>query len=335
VTHAGDSRLFVVEQRGQIDIVGGGTFLDLSSRIVCCGERGLLGLAFDPDYAENGLFYVDYTRAGDGSVTVAEYQRSADDPNKVDASSERILFSIYQPTLGHHGGMIMFKDHYLYVTVGDGNNGQNQGLDSLRGKILRINPYDPDGRGPKAYRVPNDNPYFGREGRGEIWASGLRNPWRCSFDRLTGELFCGDVGESHWEEIDRSSTGMGDDYGWRALEGTHYYDSAGHALGDLCATDCRTPPILEYPHNMAGRDNNAVTGGYVSRRADAPLYGEYIFGDFGSGRVWMIPADFTPGSPLPPPSADTHYSISSFGEDVEGRLYLVDYDGAVYRIDQS
>jgi glucose/arabinose dehydrogenase len=331
LTNAGGPELFVVEQAGKIKIVGGGTFLDIVSKVVTSYEQGMLGLAFDPDYANNRLFYVTYTRAGDGALTLAEYRRSVDDPSRADESSERIVMTVNQPTLGHHGGMILFKDGLLYMTIGDGNNGQRLSLEELRGKILRINPHNPDGGG--AYSVPDDNPYVGKAGRDEVWASGFRNPWRCSFDRLTGDLWCGDAGESRREEVDLVRKGL--DYGWRSVEGTLYWDAPGHTPGDPCVNDCGTPPVLEYPHNMPGPDNNAVIGGYVSRRPGATLNGKYVFGDVGSGRVWIIPTDFALGDPLPA-AAMTGHTISAFGEDSEGHLYLVTFGpGAVYRLDES
>ncbi len=334
VTNASDARLFVVEQGGLVKIVGGGTFLDLSGLVSPGGgERGLLGLAFHPDYASNGRFYVNYTRASDGDTVVAEYRRSAGNPNQADAGSGRIVLIVDQPASNHNGGWLGFKGVNLYIAMGDGGGTPGtraQSLNSLLGKILRINPLDPDGGGPQAYSIPASNPYVGHAGRDEIFARGLRNPWRCSFDRLTGKLWCADVGQGAWEEINRSRTGRGLNYGWQLLEGRHLYPS-----GSTCTSGCKTLPIAEYSHASNGGPCSAVTGGYVSRRSGAVLYGQYVFGDYCSGKVWIIPAAFVAGSALPAPVVDTAYSISAFGEDNLGRLYLVDHNGAVYRLTDS
>jgi glucose/arabinose dehydrogenase len=339
VANAGDARLFVAQQNGIIRIVGGGTFLDISSRISTGGERGLLALAFHPNYGSNGLFYVDYTRASDGDLVIAEYRRSTGDPNAADPNSERILITIEHSSAGNHnGGTLMFKNGLLYITTGDGGGDPGtraQSLSSLLGKILRIDPMDPDGAGPRQYSVPGTNPYVGRKGLDEIWSRGLRNPWRCSFDRATGKLFCGDVGQNLYEEVDRHKSGKGVNFGWQLLEGFHYYRFPNRNQGDMCTSSCRTLPIAEYSHDAFGGGNSNVTGGYVSRRAGAAMYGQYIFGDFGSGRVWAIPNNFTRGTPLPNPIFDTPYLISSFGEDVDGHVYLVDYNGAVYLLNNS
>jgi glucose/arabinose dehydrogenase len=340
VTNAGDGRLFVVQQTGQIEIVGGGTFLDISDRISCCGERGLLGLAFHPDYAANGLFYVYYTRAGDGAAVVAEFRRSAGDPDVADANSERIVLSFAEPYTNHNGGWLGFKGRNLYISTGDGGSGgdpQNnaQDIHSYLGKMLRINPLDPDGNGPLSYSVPRRNPYVGRPGLDEIWSRGLRNPWRCSFDSATGKLWCADVGQNAYEEIDRVKTRGTYNFGWRLLEGRHYYKYPGRTRGKLCKSGCRKLPIIEYAHTAFGGGNCAVTGGYVSRRSGAPLYGNYVFGDYCSGNVWVVPANFKRSSALPAPYA-TPYTISAFGEGADGRLYLVDYGGgAIYELTDS
>jgi glucose/arabinose dehydrogenase len=335
VTHARDSRLFVVEQTGAIKIVGGGTFLDLSSKVLCCGERGLLGLAFHPNYASNGRFYVNYTRVPDGDTVIAEYRRSSANPNLANPSSARIVMTINQPFGNHNGGWIGFKGSNLYIATGDGGGAGDPGnraqsKKTLLGKILRINPLDPDGSGPRSYGIPAKNPFVGRKGLDEIWSRGLRNPWRCSFDRVTGKLWCADVGQGRYEEINRSRTGKKINYGWRLLEGRHLYPS-----GDLCTTNCKTRPIAEYAHTAFGGGNCAVTGGYVSRRSGAALYGKYVFGDYCSGKVWIIRSKFTAGNPLPAPVADTDYFISSFGEGNDGKLYLVDRGGTIWRLKDS
>lgn len=339
VVNAGDARLFVVEKGGLIKIVGGGTFLDISAKVNTDGERGLLSVAFDPNYATNGLFYVDYARASDGDLTLAEYQRSTGDANLADPLSERILFTIeHSSATNHNGGSLLFKNGHLFMTTGDGGNTPQfaQDTSSLLGKVLRVDPHDPDGAGPLKYSIPSGNPYLNKPGFDEIWSIGLRNPWRCSFDRGTGYLWCADVGQDDWEEVDRSLAGKGRNFGWPLLEGTHYYNSPGHTKGDPCTRRCKTPPITEYPHVVTGNDNSNVTGGYVSRRSGAVLFGKYLFADFGSGRVWAIPANSPNGTHMPAPLAETPYAISGFGEGNDGKLYLVDYGGgAVYRLDNS
>ncbi len=333
LTNAGDSRLFVVEQGGDIEILGVGTFLDISARISTGGERGLLGLAFHPNYGSNRLFYVFYTRSSDGDLVIAEYQRSMSDPNDADENSERILLTIeHSSASNHNGGWIDFKGDLLHIATGDGGDTPNLAQDktSLLGKILRINPLDPPGSA--RYSIPPKNPYVGRTGRDEILALGLRNPWRCSHDPTTGRLWCNDVGSSHWEEINRVKTGNGINFRWPALEGRH---PAG--TNDPCTSNCKTLPIAEYSHSFnqsTGAPCTSTTGGYVSRRAGATMFGKYIFGDFCSGFVWTIRADFVAGGSLPAP-IDTNHSISSFGRGVDGKLYLVDHGGAVYRLNDS
>jgi glucose/arabinose dehydrogenase len=335
LTNAGDSRLFVVEKTGRIKIVGGGTFLDISTMVSTVSEQGLLGLAFHPNYASNGRFYVFYNRLKDGKSVIAEFKRSTSDPNIANPNSRRTVLIMGQPYSNHNGGWIAFKSNYLYIAKGDGGSGGDPGnraqdLSHLQGKILRINPLK---SGRHAYTIPSDNPFVGIYGKDQIWSYGLRNPWRCSFDPKDGTLFCGDVGQGAWEEIDRVATGRGVNFGWRLLEGTHYYNWPGHTLGDVCSGDCKTEPIAEYDHS-AGRC--AITGGYVARRSNAaPLYGDYITGDYCTGEVWAIPADFTAGDPLPAPVADTSYNISSFGVDSEGYLYLVDLGGSIYKLTDS
>ena len=345
VTNAGDDRLFVVEQAGVIKIVHDDTsvttFLDISSLVNDDGiEQGLLGLAFHPDYATNGLFYVYYTTADGGHEALAEYKVSTADRDVADPNSARILLNLTDPYSNHNGGWLGFKGEFLYISLGDGGSGgdpQNRAQDVNKwwGKILRINPLDPDGAGPRQYSIPTGNPYVGKTGKDEIWSYGLRNPWRCSFDDVTAQLWCGDVGQDSYEEIDRARTGKNVNFGWRKLEGRHYYNWKGHTRGAVCTGSCFKMPIADYPHADIGNGGRcAVTGGYVVRRAGADLYGNYIFGDYCSGELWVIPSNFPSGAALPTP-IDTGYRISSFGEDNEGRIYLVDRDGAIYRFDGS
>lgn len=345
VTHAFDARLFIVEQGGRIWVLHGGNrtlFLDISTRVSCCGEQGLLGLAFHPGYATNRLFYVNYTRASDGATVVAEYRRSAGDPNLADPHStyNRTVIVIAQPQANHNGGWIGFKPgkKQLYIAVGDGggsgdpsNHAQNR--QSLLGKILRINPLDPDGSGPRTYKIPKSNPYVGRTGRDEIWSRGLRNPWRCSFDRANGKLWCADVGQNRYEEVNRHKTGKGRNFGWRLLEGYHHFNYPGRTSNTLCVSGCKRLPIAVYAHSAFGGGNCSVTGGYVSRRAGASHYGKYVFGDFCSGNVWLINANHSMGAALPAPT-NTGRRISSFGEGHDGRIYLTDLNnGTVYYVE--
>ncbi|CAN5554539.1 PQQ-dependent sugar dehydrogenase [soil metagenome] len=331
VTHAGDSRLFVVEQGGRIWVLSGTTktlFLDVSNKVVCCGEQGLLGLAFHPSYATNRRFYINFTRKSDGATLVMEMRRSATDPTRADplATYKRKLLVIKQPAANHNGGWMAFKDNLLYIATGDGGGAPGtraQNKKNLLGKILRINPLDPDGSGPRTYSVPSDNPWVGTAARSEMWARGLRNPWRCSFDRGTGALWCADVGQQKWEEINRSATGKKLNYGWAVMEGRHCYSPSSG-----CDTTGKTLPIAEYSHD----DGCSVTGGYVARRSGASLFGQYLFGDYCSGRLWTIGANHGAGAALPTPTL-TGRRISSFGEGNDGRIYLTDLsNGTVYYV---
>ncbi|HEX6138394.1 MAG TPA: PQQ-dependent sugar dehydrogenase [Casimicrobiaceae bacterium] len=284
IVHAGDAsgRLFVAEQAGTIRIVRGSAlsaapFLDIGARAPAGGERGLLGVAFHPRYADNGRFFVDYTRRGDGATIIAEYRVSAADPDAADAASERILLTIAQPYPNHNGGALRFgPDGYLYIGMGDGggaNDPGNRAQDTreLLGKILRI---DVDRGTP--YAIPAGNPYANGGGRPEIWASGVRNPWRFNFDRVTGDLFIGDVGQDAFEEIDRlpAGAGAGTNLGWRMMEGNACTNLAG---GPACFAASLTRPILAYSHG----DGCSVTGGFVYRGTAVPaLTGRYVYGDF-------------------------------------------------------
>jgi hypothetical protein len=324
MTHAGDDRLFVVEKGGLIKIVGGGTFLDVSTQVDTLGERGLLGLAFDPNYSTNGLFYINYTRS-DGDVIVAERKVSTGDPDLADPNYERQVLRIeHSSASNHNGGWMGFNGGLLFIAVGDGGTGQSangQNLKTLLGKILRINPHDPPGAAQ--YSIPSSNPRVGKKGWDAIWAWGFRNPWRCSMDRATQLTWCGDVGQGKYEEIDRGPM-RNKNYGWRLLEGFHNYNYPGRTQGTLCKSGCKTLPIIEYAHEAGSDDNSAVVGGYVSRRPGAPLEGMYVYGDLGSGRIWTVPADYMPGDPAPSEVANTDMSIYSFAEGANGKLYVVD-----------
>ncbi|MBN1286847.1 MAG: PQQ-dependent sugar dehydrogenase [Anaerolineae bacterium] len=342
VTHAGDGsgRLFVVLQGGAIVVVRDGErlpdpFLDLTDRVSPEArgggytERGLLGLAFHPDYAENGRFFVNYTD-NRGDTVVAEYAVSADDPDRADPASAKALLTAAQPYGNHNGGHLDFgPDGYLYISLGDGGSGgdpQGNGQNpfTLLGALLRID-VDREGDGGKPYAIPEDNPFAdGAAGAPEVWAWGLRNAWRISFDRATGDLYIGDVGQNLWEEIDFQPAGSagGVNYGWNAYEGTHVY--SGEALAGDAAM-----PIAEYGHDQGV----SVTGGYVYRGAALPaLQGAYIYGDWGSGKTWAAYRDAA-GVWQNTPFIDTGRQIASFGEDEAGELYVVSYDeGAVYRL---
>ncbi|HVF67662.1 MAG TPA: PQQ-dependent sugar dehydrogenase [Pyrinomonadaceae bacterium] len=328
ITNAGDgsNRIFVVEQGGRIRIVKSGAplptpFLDISTRISSGGERGLLGLAFAPDYARRGYFYVNYTNPA-GNTVISRFRRSANNADLADPASEQIVLTIAQPFANHNGGQLAFgRDGFLYVGMGDGGDGGDPGnraqnpLDLL-GKILRI---DVETGRPYTYTPPASNPFFGRAGfRPEIWALGVRNPWRFSFDRLTADLYIADVGQGLWEEINfqpASSTG-GENYGWRIMEGTHCFNP------NPCSTAGLTPPVVEYDHSAG---NCSVTGGYVYRAAAFPrMRGLYYYADFCSGRIWAlrnVNSAWTSTLLL-----DAAFQISAFGEDEAGNLYVLGYN---------
>jgi len=338
VTNAGDGtrRLFVVEQAGRIRLIRSGTvlatpFLDISSRISSGGERGLLGLAFHPAYETNRRFYVDYTDLN-GNTVVSEFTASSSDPDVVGATSERVLLRIVQPYANHNGGALAFgPDGFLYIATGDGGSGGDPGnraqsLGTRLGKLLRI---DVDTRtGSLRYGIPRTNPYVGRFGLDDIWAYGLRNPWRFSFDRTTGDLWIGDVGQGRWEEIDRatrpSGGGRGRNFGWRVLEGRACYQPS---VG--CNASGKTPPIAVYSHSLGC----SVTGGYVYRGVASPLLrGAYLFADYCSGRIWSLDAGGA-GVQAPRLLLSSGRSIASFGEDEAGELYVADIGaGQILRV---
>jgi len=330
VTHAGDGsgRLFVVEQTGAIRIIDAGTvlptpFLDLSSTIACCGERGLLSMAFHPDYPTNRLLYVNYTRAGDGATVVARYAAAAGDPNAADPASAATLMVISQPYTNHNGGQIAFgPDGYLYVGMGDGGSGGDpleagQDPTTLLGALLRI---DVDGGTP--YVIPPDNPYVGTAGQDEIWAIGLRNPWRFSFDRGTGDLYIGDVGQNLWEEISFAAAGTpgGVNFGWDCREGAHTYE-----WDAACSSATLIDPIAEYSHD----EGRSVSGGFVYRGLKYPdLFGTYFYADYVNGRIWSLTKTQS-GFTSPALELDTSLLITGFGEDELGELYVVDRNGSI------
>ena len=348
LTHAGDGtgRLFVVEQRGVVHVLASseprtdhGVFLDITGRVSRAGrEEGLLGLAFDPGFASNGYFYMYYSAASPRRSVLSRFSVSerpdaagaagSPDADAADAAAELVLLEVPQPFSNHNGGMIAFgPDGFLYVGLGDGGSGgdprgNGQDIRTLLGSILRI-----DVRGATAaepYRVPADNPFVGTpDAREEIWAYGLRNPWRFSFDAATGELWVADVGENEYEEIDLVLRGR--NYGWNTMEGTHCFLTAD------CDRSGLEPPLVEYDHGLGC----SVTGGYVYRGGAVPaLAGVYVYADFCSGRIWGLRQE-AGGVSGPVLLLEAPFPVSSFGTDARGELYVLGFagggfDGGVY-----
>jgi glucose/arabinose dehydrogenase len=342
IANAGDGtdRLFVVEQGGRIRIISeAGTllstpFLDIQARVSCCGEQGLLGLAFHPSYRSNGRFYVYYTDTG-GSLVIAEYRRSSTNANRASTKERRLLRIAHPDQANHNGGQLAFgPDGYLYIGTGDGGGGgdpneNGQKRTTLLGKILRIAPNVTSAT--PAYRIPSTNPWAkSTTSRREIWAYGLRNPWRFSFDRLAGSLWIADVGQNTYEEVNRSlrsaGGGRGANYGWDQYEALSCFEGP-------CTSTGKTFPLASYTH---GTNGCSVTGGYVYRGSRYPvLAGRYLFGDYCTGRIWMVTAGGT-ARQKPFLLRDTALQISAFGEGETGELYVVDYAaGRVYRITGS
>jgi glucose/arabinose dehydrogenase len=336
VTHApGESgRLYVVLQSGRVLVLQGrrvlpAPFLDLSSRISSGGEQGLLGLAFHPGYARNGRFFVNYTDTR-GDTRVVEYRRGAD--GRARPGSARVLLTIDQPAANHNGGHLAFgPDGHLYIATGDGGGGGDpqragQRLNTLLGKLLRI---DVDRRpGGRPYAIPAGNPFRAAGQRREIYAYGLRNPWRFSFDRATGDLWIGDVGQGEREEINfrPARRAAGTNFGWNAFEGSARYPGGGPVTG-------RAPvaPVSEYTHSSG--DGCSVTGGYVYRGAAVPaLRGRYVYADFCTGKVWSMRAGPRPGDvrEITAGLGRSLSSVTSFGEGPAGELYVIG-SGSLYR----
>ena len=334
IAHAGDAsgRLFIVEQGGRVRVHDGRrllptAFLDISKLVNCCGERGLLAVAFHPRYQRNRRFFVHYSDR-DGNSVVARYRASKGNPNRALASSAKILLTVPQPRRNHNGGEIHFgPDGFLYIALGDGGGAGDpddlaQDRRNLLGTLLRI---DVDQGLP--YRVPADNPFVGRPlPRDEIWVWGLRNPWRFSFDRLTGDLFIGDVGQRDREEIDFQAADSpgGENFGWSVMEGRRCFKPPRR-----CDRRGKVLPILQYRHENG---NCSVTGGYRYRGPEQPAAeGLYFYGDFCSGRIWAAAETedgWRSGEVL-----DSSLLIASFGEDEAGELYVADIGGAVYRLE--
>ena len=341
LTHAGDGseRLFVVEQEGRIRVVKNGVlqsapFLSITHLVQCCGEQGLLSVAFDPDYETNGAFYVNYTRQGDGDSVIARYVVADPASDVASVVSVTQVLTVVQPQTNHNGGQLQFGPHddYLYIGMGDGGAAGDQGdghhepggnaqwPGTLLGKVLRI-----DVRGALTYTIPPSNPFTQTAGyRPEIWALGLRNPWRFSFDRATGDMLIGDVGQGSWEEVSYqpASSAGGTNYGWRCKEGLHDFNMSGD-----CPNLILTSPVVEYPQVITGEDNCSVIGGYVYRGGVYPwLNGVNFYADYCSGRIWSL-EQVSPGIWSSVEQRNESFSISSFGEDEDGELVVLDYSG--------
>ncbi len=341
----GSGRLFLAEQVGRILILPKNraatntlTFFDITARKTYVkDEEGLLGLAFHPKFKANGKFYVFYSQQEPLRSVVSEFTVSKNDPNKADPASERILLTIERPFWNHDGGALLFgKDGYLYISHGDGGqrddpNDNAQNLTTLLGKILRI---DVDSRtGPLAYGIPKDNPFAGRTGtRGEIWAFGLRNVWRMSFDRETGGLWAADVGQDKWEEINLIA--KGGNYGWKVREGFHPWKESAHKHSPYL------DPVLEYAHTLALMKETSfsehspglsITGGYVYRGKKIPaLQGAYVYGDYKSGTIWALRYDgkkVTANGQIVKPNPVR--TVASFAEDADGELYVLLLSGQI------
>jgi glucose/arabinose dehydrogenase len=342
-----DNRLFVVEQGGIIKVadratgmlIGTGVFLDISTLVSKGSEQGLLGLAFDPQYASNGRFYVSYTdTTGIGNSVIARYLVNPNDPNVAIPTADRIILTLTQPDTNHNGGMIGFgPDGFLYIGFGDGggagdldNHAQNLG--EQLGKLLRIN-VSGGAAGQPAYTVPADNPCVGQNGaKPEIWNVGLRNPWRWSFDRGTGDLYIADVGQGEREEVNVASVasgrGRGVNYGWHITEGSLCFSPSSN-----CSKNGLTLPNVEYDHTAGAC---SITGGYVYRGAAIPaLQGTYFYADYCAG--------FVRSFRMANGGVTEHFTwaalgggnISSFGEDAAGELYILTLGGGLYRIDSN
>ena len=319
-------RIFIIEQRGIIKVFPNNDtvtstkdFLNIRSKTNCCGERGLLSLAFHPNYKSNGLFYINYN-INDGKLKtiISEFKVSANDPDKADAGSERVIMNFEQDFSNHNGGQLLFGDDgYLYIGVGDGGSGGDpnnraQDTSNILGNVLRID-IDNKSNG-KEYAIPADNPFLGKPGMDEIYSYGWRNPWRMSMDPLTKEIWVGDVGQNAIEEI--SLVKKGANMGWKIMEGDECYRSSN------CNQSGLEPPVYTYDQTQGDR---SVTGGFVYRgKKSVKMLGKYIYGDYVSGRIWMLEKN---GSTVTNEFLfDMQGRVSSFGVDLSGELYMVDYN---------
>jgi len=340
------ARLFVLEQQtGRVRILDPADgsvqalpFLEIPVQ-TSGNEQGLLGLAFHPSYAENGWLFVNYTRRPDGATVISRWRVSAEDPNQVDPGSERVLLTQAQPFSNHNGGWLGFgPDGYLYAAMGDGGGpplNRAQDLGTLYGTVLRL---DVDVDEPPYYKAPVDNPFAEEASAALTWAYGLRNPWRCSFDRATGDFYIADVGQDAWEEINFQPAGHGGgrNYGWQVFEGEDCYRD-----DPSCGSGGFTEPLYAYPHDESSVGGESVTGGYVYRGPASSLRGLYLFADFISGRVWGLRHDgaavveFRDLTDAFQPNAGTLRFISSFAEDGAGNVYLLDLGGDVFKIQSN
>jgi glucose/arabinose dehydrogenase len=335
--HANDNsnRLFVVEQSGIISVFKNdvsasskSTFLDIRDKVEDNGnEEGLLGLAFHPQYKTNGYFYVNYTANNPDRTVISRFKASAYNPEIADPESEVVLLTFDQPYSNHNGGQVSFgPDGYLYIGVGDGGSGgdpkgHGQNLKTLLGSILRIDVNKQENG--KKYAIPADNPFAGNKSgyKEEIYAYGLRNPWRLSFDPVTKKLWTGDVGQNAYEEIDIIE--KGGNYGWNIMEGKHCFEPSRN-----CNQQGLKLPVWEYPRN----EGVSITGGFVYRGPSLPeLKGKYIYADYGSGKIWALDAS-NANNPVNTTLAESNLNISSFGVDPKNELYICAFDGKIYRI---
>lgn len=335
--HANDNsnRLFVAEQRGIISVFKNdasasskSTFLDIRDKVEDNGnEEGLLGLAFHPQYKTNGYFYVNYTARNPDRTVISRFRVSAYNPEVADPESEVVLLTFDQPYSNHNGGQVSFgPDGYLYIGVGDGGSGgdpkgHGQNLKTLLGSILRIDVNKQENG--KKYAIPADNPFAGNKSgyKEEIYAYGLRNPWRLSFDPVTKKLWTGDVGQNAYEEIDIIE--KGGNYGWNIMEGKHCFEPSRN-----CNQQGLKLPVWEYPRN----EGVSITGGFVYRGPSLPeLKGKYIYADYGSGKIWVLDATNV-NNPVNTILVESNLNISSFGVDPKNELYICAFDGKIYRI---
>lgn len=328
-----EQEFYILEQAGRIQRIvrhngrdESHVFADLRTRVESGpNEAGLLGMAFDPDFADNGRVYVSYTREGSPLVSILSCWLSRDNGQTLDLASEQVLLSVPQPYGNHNGGDIHFgPDKLLYYGLGDGGaagdpeqNGQN--TRTLLGSLLRL-----DVSGDKGYKIPPSNPFAQGGGRAEIFAYGLRNPWRWSFDRQTGDLWLGDVGQNRWEEVNRIVAGG--NYGWNLREGSHCYSG-----------DCRRPGLIEPVAEYSHAEGCSITGGYVYRGKNIPaLVGVYLFADYCSGNIWGLFADSSTSQGQTSYTrrllVHTDLNIASFGEDRQGEIYIIDLGGKIFRL---